>query len=225
MSDLHKYLDLERLFGLDFIPSGETPKPATVDSPKDWPEEIRREFAEFKQAVLQCMNCGLCKDRTKVVFGVGNLNSPIVFVGEGPGEEEDKQGIPFVGRAGQLLTRTMEKVGVKRDQVYIANVVKCRPPQNRVPTPDEVRACMPLLLKQIQYIKPKVVCALGATAARALLNNPKIAIMSQRGRYVDYNNMKVFLTVHPSYCLRNPPDTYMLEDDLRHVFKDVGLIA
>jgi DNA polymerase len=119
----------------------------------------------------------------------------------------------------------MEKVGVKRDQVYIANVVKCRPPQNRVPTPDEVRACMPLLLKQIQYIKPKVVCALGATAARALLNNPKIAIMSQRGRYVDYNNMKVFLTVHPSYCLRNPPDTYMLEDDLRHVFKDVGLIA
>lgn len=212
MSDLEKHLELERLFGMDFVPTGESPPPSD-------------DFAAFRESVLQCTNCGLCKTRSRVVFGVGSLASPVVLVGEGPGEEEDRQGIPFVGRAGQLLTRTMEKTGVKRDQVYIANIVKCRPPNNRVPLPEEVRACMPHLLKQIQYIKPKVVVALGATAARALLNNPKIAIMSQRGKYVDFNGMKVFLTVHPSYCLRNPADAYMLEDDLRKVFKDVGLIS
>jgi DNA polymerase len=210
MNDLRKYLELERLFGIDFVPKSQA---------------ASGEFEAFREAVLKCTSCGLCKGRSKVVFGVGDPHSPVVLVGEGPGEEEDRQGIPFVGRAGQLLTRTMEKVGVKRDRVYIANIVKCRPPGNRVPLPEEVRACMPFLLKQIQYIKPKVVVALGATAARALLNNPKIAIMSQRGKYVEFNEMKVFLTVHPSYCLRNPADTYMLEDDLRKVFKDVGLLS
>lgn len=221
--DLIKHLELERMFGLDFIPGGKPPAPAGADLP-DWPESTRNEFASFRAAVLSCVGCGLCQDRSKVVFGVGSLRSPVVFVGEGPGEEEDRQGIPFVGRAGQLLTRTIQKVGVTREQVYIANIVKCRPPNNRVPLPEEVRACMPYLLKQIQFIKPQVVCALGATAAKALLNNPRVAIMSQRGKYVEFNGLKVFLTVHPSYCLRNPEDTYMLEDDLRKVFKDVGLI-
>ena len=211
MDELRRHLEMEKLFGADFVPKSDA-KP-------------EGDFESFRRQVLACRACGLCETRTQVVFGAGTTSSPVVFVGEGPGREEDEQGVPFVGRAGQLLTKVMLKLGVRREQVYIANVVKCRPPDNRVPTPEEARACMPYLLKQIKHIQPKAVCALGATAAKALLNTQKMAILSQRGKYVEINGMNVFLTLHPSYCLRNPGDTYMLEDDLRKLFKDVGLLA
>lgn len=218
MSDqLRKLIKLEALFGVDFIPSSGVAR-FTSEA-----KGATSEFETFRQQVLKCTKCKLSAGRTQVVFGVGNLQSPIMFVGEGPGEEEDLRGEPFVGRAGRLLTATLEKLGVKRQQVYIANIVKCRPPGNRTPEFDEVTACMPYLLKQIAYIKPKVICALGAVAVKALMNRTNASVLSMRGKYYSFNNLKIFVTVHPSYCLRNPRDTVLLETDLRTVLLDVGL--
>lgn len=172
---------------------------------------------------MACTKCSLCETRTQVVFGVGTLKAPVLFVGEGPGEEEDKRGEPFVGRAGQLLTKTLAKFNVSRSQVYIANIVKCRPPGNRAPRPEEMLACMPYLLKQIQWIRPKVVCALGGVAATTLLDT-KLGITRLRGRFHDFNAMRIFPTFHPAYILRNMGDLPVFENDLKHVLKDVGLL-
>lgn len=202
-------LDLERKFGMDFLPtSGERGDGA---------------FEAFRRRVLGCTRCGLHKGRTQVVFGVGSLEAPVVLVGEAPGAEEDQQGEPFVGRAGRLLTRTMEKLGVRREQVYITNIVKCRPPANRTPGLEEVRACIPYLFRQIQRIRPKLVCAMGGVAAGALLNRPRISVLRERGRVVECSGLRVLITVHPSYCLRNPADTRLLEEDLRSAFREAGL--
>ncbi len=207
--EIRRHLELEKMFGADFVPTSGRP--------------ARDDFAAFTQQVLACTKCRLSETRTQVVFGVGSLEAPVVLVGEGPGGDEDLQGEPFVGRAGKLLTRTMEKLGVRRQQVYIANIVKCRPPGNRKPELDEIQACMPYLFRQIARIKPKLVCAMGAVAAGALLNRPNIAILRARGRIETFHNMRIFITVHPSYCLRNPGDTRLLEEDLRAVFQEVGL--
>jgi uracil-DNA glycosylase len=154
-----------------------------------------------------CRRCRLCEARNKIVFGVGNPQSPLVFVGEGPGADEDAQGIPFVGRAGQLLTQMIEgtakKEGIEllRKDIYICNVVKCRPPENRTPEPDEMEICGQFLHRQLTVIRPKVICALGGTAARALTGH-KEGVTKMRGRWFKWQEIPVMVTYHPSYLLR-----------------------
>jgi DNA polymerase len=165
-------------------------------------------------------DCSRCKlhrlGRRQVVFGVGSPDADLMFVGEAPGADEDIQGIPFVGRAGQLLTKIIEAIGLGRDDVYIANVIKCRPPQNRNPEPDEVETCEPFLFQQIDVIKPKVIVALGTFAARALLRTLD-PISRLRGRVYDYRGAKLIPTFHPAYLLRNPASKRDVWEDMKKV--------
>jgi DNA polymerase len=165
-------------------------------------------------------DCSRCKlhtlGRKRIVFGVGNPNADLMFVGEAPGADEDQQGIPFVGRAGQLLTKIIEAIDLKREDVYIANVIKCRPPQNRNPEPDEVDTCEPFLFRQIDVIKPKVIVALGTFAARALLRTLD-PISRLRGRVYDYRGAKLIPTFHPAYLLRNPSSKRDVWEDMKRV--------
>jgi uracil-DNA glycosylase len=168
----------------------------------------------------QIGDCTRCKlhtlGRTQVVFGVGNPQADLMFVGEAPGADEDVQGIPFVGRAGQLLTKIIEAIGLSRDDVYIANVIKCRPPQNRNPEPDEVDTCEPFLFRQIDVIKPKVIVALGKFAAQALLRTDA-PISRLRGRVFEYRGAKLIPTFHPAYLLRNPASKREVWEDMKVV--------
>ncbi len=164
-----------------------------------------------------CTRCKLCNlGRRQVVFGVGHPNARLMFVGEGPGEEEDKQGEPFVGRAGQLLTKIIEAIGLTRDQVYIANVIKCRPPGNRNPEPDEVAACEPFLFRQIEVIRPKVIVPLGKFAAQSLLKTTD-PITRLRGREFQYRGASLIPTFHPAYLLRNPGAKREVWEDMKKV--------
>jgi uracil-DNA glycosylase len=162
---------------------------------------------KISQDIGDCKRCRLCEQRNKIVFGVGNEQSPLVFVGEGPGADEDAQGIPFVGRAGQLLTQMIEgtasKEGIplKREQIYICNVVKCRPPENRTPLPDEMEICGQFLFRQLVTIRPKAICALGGTAAKALLG-VKEGVTKLRGNWHRWRDIPVMVTYHPSFLLR-----------------------
>ena len=179
---------------------------------------------ELEEEVLKCCKCRLCKGRTKVVFGEGNINTKLMFVGEAPGEQEDLQGRPFVGRAGQLLTRFLNLFGVSRERIYITNIVKCRPPQNRNPQPDEIKSCYPYLEKQIEIITPKVILCLGAFASRTLLNLPPSAAISKlRGKpqEVEIGNLKVTVipTFHPAYLLRNRKGEPEFQKDLEKALK------
>ncbi len=169
-----------------------------------------------------CTRCKLHRRRTNIVFGVGNPHAELVFVGEGPGHDEDVQGIPFVGRAGQLLTQMINAMGLSREDVYIANVVKCRPPENRAPEKDEVATCLPFLLRQLTNINPKVIVCLGSVAAQALLNTNK-AISHFRGQWLDFRGAKLMATYHPAYLLRNPHAKPEVWADLKKVMAFLGL--
>jgi uracil-DNA glycosylase len=158
---------------------------------------------ELHKNIGSCTKCVLHQGRNKFVFGVGNANAEIMCVGEGPGAEEDKQGYPFVGRAGQLLTDILKAIKFSRDDVFIANVVKCRPPGNRTPLPTEMDTCSPYLLKQIDLIKPKLILCLGLTAAQGLLNK-KDSLTSMRGKVFEFRGAKAMVTYHPAALLRNP---------------------
>jgi len=196
----------------------EEPRPyeSSVASPADRLRLIREEIGD-------CKRCRLCQKRTQIVFGVGNPSARVLFVGEGPGQEEDRQGIPFVGRAGQLLTDIITKgMGLKRQDVYIANVVKCRPPENRTPQPDEMAACLPFLEAQIEAIRPEVIVALGATACQGLLGSP-VQITKIRGKWTDYRGTALMPTFHPSYLLRNPAAKKEVWDDIQKVMAKLGL--
>ncbi len=169
-----------------------------------------------------CTRCRLHKGRKNIVFGVGNANAELMFVGEGPGADEDEQGEPFVGRAGQLLNNMIAAMGLQRRDVYIANVVKCRPPQNRTPEKDECDTCSPFLLRQIEVIRPKVIVALGAVAAKNLLAmNDSMA--SLRGRWYDFKGARLAVTYHPAYLLRDPRQKKEAWKDLQMVMKYLGL--
>jgi DNA polymerase len=189
-----------------------TPNEATeVDRP------ATRRFAlqEIREDLGDCTRCKLHGlGRRQIVFGVGNPHADLMFVGEAPGADEDVQGIPFVGRAGQLLTKMIEAMGFSRDEVYIANVIKCRPPGNRNPDPDEVEQCEPFLFRQIESIQPKVIVALGAFAAKALLKTQD-PISRLRGRLYEYHGAKLIPTFHPSYLLRSPDQKKYAWDDLK----------
>jgi uracil-DNA glycosylase len=165
-------------------------------------------------------DCTRCKlhtlGRKQIVFGVGNPEADLMFVGEAPGADEDEQGIPFVGRAGQLLTKIIEAIELKREDVYIANVIKCRPPQNRNPEPDEVATCEPFLFQQIDVIKPKVIVALGKFAAQTLLRT-ETPISRLRGQLFDYRGAKLIPTFHPAYLLRNPSSKREVWEDMKLV--------
>ncbi len=185
------------------------------------PVVFSRSAADALAAVrLDIGDCTRCKlhalGRTQIVFGVGNPEADLMFVGEAPGADEDVQGIPFVGRAGQLLTRIIEAIDLKREDVYIANVIKCRPPGNRNPETDEVETCEPFLFRQIDIIKPKVIVALGKFAAQALLRTLD-PISRLRGRVFTYRGAKLVPTFHPAYLLRNPASKREVWEDMKLV--------
>jgi len=174
-------------------------------------------LAAVRADIGDCTRCKLCNlGRTQIVFGVGNPNADLMFVGEAPGGDEDIQGIPFVGRAGQLLTKIIEAIGLTRDDVYIANVIKCRPPGNRNPEPDEVAQCEPFLFRQIDIVKPKVIVALGKFGAQTLLRTLD-PISRLRGRIFEYRGAKLVPTFHPAYLLRNPASKRDVWEDMKLV--------
>jgi len=172
----------------------------------------------------ECTRCKLYKHRHTIVFGDGNPKAELVFVGEGPGADEDAQGLPFVGRAGKLLTQMIEAMGLERKDVYICNVVKCRPPENRTPEDDEVSTCSPFLLRQLAVIAPKVIVCLGAVAAKTLLRTNR-GISQFRGQWLDYRGSKLMATYHPAYLLRNPHAKGEVWKDLQKVMVVLGLQA
>jgi uracil-DNA glycosylase family 4 len=177
----------------------------------------------IREALGDCRRCKLHPHRTQIVFGVGSPRAELMFVGEGPGEEEDRRGEPFVGRAGQLLTEIITRgMGLRRADVYIANVVKCRPPGNRNPEPDEIAACQPFLERQVEAVDPKVIVALGKFAAQTLLSTAA-PISKLRGRWFDFHGRKLMPTFHPSYLLRNPSDKRLVWEDIQRVMGELGL--
>ena len=185
-----------------------------MTSPDDRLREIRGKLGA-------CTRCKLCETRTTIVYGQGNARAELLFVGEGPGEDEDLSGVPFVGRAGQLLTKMIEAMGYTRDDVYICNVVKCRPPENRRPEPDEIAACRPVVEAQIRAVKPKAIVALGATAAHALLRTDR-GITQLRGHWAEWEGIPVMPTFHPAYLLRAPDQKRASWGDLKLVMQRLG---
>ena len=170
----------------------------------------------IRQELGECTRCRLHEGRKHVVFGEGDPHAVLVFVGEGPGRDEDLQGKPFVGRAGELLTRIIEAIDLTREEVYIANIVKCRPPNNRDPRPDEIQTCLPFLLKQLEVIKPKIICALGTFAAQTLLGSEE-RISALRGRFHPYQGAKLMPTYHPAFLLRNPQFKRDVWEDMKRI--------
>jgi uracil-DNA glycosylase family 4 len=183
----------------------------------------RRELEAIAREVAQCTACGLSASRTRTVPGQGCPQPEIVFVGEGPGADEDREGLAFVGRAGQLLTKMIEAMGLTRDEVFICNVVKCRPPDNRTPELPEMAACVPYLKRQIAILKPRVIVALGATALKGLIEMPEgTGITKLRGTFMSFGGIDLMPTFHPAYLLRNPTMKKYVWEDLKTVLRHIG---
>ena len=201
-------------------PSAARPVEIARETPVDGPGVAAiASLDALANAVSQCRQCRLCEGRTQTVFGVGNPNADLVFVGEAPGENEDLQGIPFVGRAGQLLTDIIVKgMRMQRADVYICNVIKCRPPDNRDPASDEKQQCEPYLVRQLELLRPKVICALGAHAAKTLLRT-EASTTSLRGRWHRYEGIPLRVTYHPAYLLREPGKKKDTWEDIQEVMK------
>lgn len=189
------------------------------------PSEVRdaATLAELREAIGDCTRCKLAPHRTHLVFGVGSPAADLAFVGEAPGRDEDLRGEPFVGRAGQLLTEIIVKgMKLRREDVYIANIIKCRPPENRNPEPDEIASCEPFLVRQLEIIRPKVIVALGTFAAQALLKT-RTPITRLRGVWADYHGIALMPTFHPAYLLRNPAEKRLVWQDIQQVMQALGL--
>ncbi|HYL10046.1 MAG TPA: uracil-DNA glycosylase [Candidatus Acidoferrales bacterium] len=199
------------------IPQGPSLFDAMDRVENDSLERIRTDIGD-------CKRCRLCERRTNIVFGDGSAKAELVFVGEGPGHDEDIQGLPFVGRAGKLLNQMIEAMGLQRRDVYICNVVKCRPPENRAPEKDEMAICSPFLLRQLDVIQPKVIVCLGAVALKALLGAEK-GITQLRGQWLEYRGTRLMATYHPAYLLRNPNAKGDVWKDLQKVMNVLGLQA
>jgi uracil-DNA glycosylase len=197
-----------------------TPPPAPASQVVQIARSKADALAIVRADLGECTRCKLHRGRTNLVFGVGNAETRLMFVGEGPGAEEDEQGVPFVGRAGQLLTQIIKAMGFDREAVYIANVVKCRPPGNRNPEPDEIEQCEPFLMRQIDVIKPAIIVALGKFAAQTLLRTPE-PISRLRGRFHRIGDIRVMPTFHPSYLLRNPAAKREVWDDMKVVMREL----
>ena len=241
LKGLSDKVDLERKLGVNYLQLdpvikntmsyeedviSQSPTPESIcDSVDTYNEEAKVELSKsekiaalkkLEEHVKECTKCELCKNRTNVVFGVGNPDADLMFVGEAPGYYEDVQGEPFVGKAGQLLTKIIESIGMKRGDVYIANILKCRPPDNRNPSANEIVMCSPHLIRQIEIIRPKIICALGTFAAQTLLDT-KETIGKLRGRFFEYQSTKFLATYHPAYLLRNPDDKKKVWADIKKI--------
>ena len=215
LAEVKAYMELERESGMEecFLKGLiKAAKPECVMS---------KDLESLRKKVMKCSNCGLYKTRHNVVFGSGSSTASLMFIGEAPGEEEDKQGLPFVGRAGQLLTKIIEAMGLKREDVYIANILKCRPPNNRMPLPAEILACEENVRMQAKIISPKVICTLGKFASQTLLKT-QIPITALRGKFQTYNGIKVMPTFHPAYLLRNPQEKRLVWDDMKKVKRELN---
>jgi DNA polymerase len=176
-------------------------------------------LADIRAHLGDCQRCKLCHGRTQIVFGTGHPQARLMFIGEGPGQEEDRAGEPFVGAAGKLLNRIIDAIKLRRPEVYIANVVKCRPPGNRLPEPDEIMTCFPFLRRQIAVIRPLFICTLGSCAAQTLLNTSE-AVTRLRGRFFDFEGIRVLPTFHPAYLLRNPEKKRDVWEDMKLLMKE-----
>ncbi len=194
------------------------PAVAAATAPADRAAGLRM----IREEIGDCTRCALHTGRNKIVFGDGSPNARLLFVGEGPGADEDAQGIPFVGRAGQLLNNMIAAMGLKREEVYIANIVKCRPPGNRTPEPDEANTCSPFLFRQIDVIRPEVIVALGATAATYLLGQRQ-PLAGLRGRVHSFRGSKLIVTYHPAFLLRDPRQKKEAWADLQIAMRELGL--
>ena len=209
ISDLKSYLEYLKGMGISFLPTSEGYSEKTVRS------EILT-LAEVQKEIGDCKRCKLHRARKTIVFGEGNEKSRLMFIGEGPGYDEDVQGRPFVGRAGQLLTKIIQSINLPREEVYITNIVKCRPPQNRNPEPDEIQSCHPFLMNQIRVIQPEIICALGAFSAQTLLKTDT-KITALRGKFYDLEGIKVMPTYHPAFLLRNPERKREVWEDMKKI--------
>jgi uracil-DNA glycosylase len=207
VGEVRAHLEAQRELGVEVVdlrwPTGAAPTPAS----RPTLEQVRAELGD-------CTRCKLHKARIQIVFGVGNPKASLVFVGEAPGADEDAQGEPFVGRAGQLLTKIIEAMGMRREDVYICNIIKCRPPNNRTPEADEIVACQPFLVKQLQAIGPKFICALGGPATQTLLQT-KEPISRMRGKFYDFHGIPLLPTFHPAFLLRNPNEKKTVWEDMK----------
>ena len=203
-------------------PAPAKPTPAPARAPAAPAAGAARDMAGIAKEIAACQACRLCEQRTNVVPGQGHLHPEIMFIGEGPGADEDEQGLAFVGRAGQLLTDIIKAMGFTRDDVFIGNIVKCRPPENRKPAPDEMAACLPFLERQIAVLKPTLIVTLGATAYLGLFKEEEVAITKQRGNWKDFRGIPVMPTLHPAYLLRNPPAKREVWEDMKAVLAKLG---
>lgn len=232
IADYHREMGLDELL----IAAGdELPKPPTREVVKSSPpankgavstranlEGAREELESLRKSLMDCTRCPLHEKRNHVVFGAGDHRARLVFVGEGPGAEEDRQGVPFVGAAGQLLDKIIQAIGIGREDVYICNVVKCRPPRNRTPLPDERATCGVFLERQLELINPEVIVALGATAANHLLET-ETSMSRLRGRFHSRGSAVVMPTYHPAYLLRTPTAKRAVWEDMKQVRDRLGL--
>lgn len=220
--DPYKKNPIQEVFGVSHImrpPRAENePEPEIICTEP----EVCGTWEQVEAVVSVCTKCPLWTGRKNVVFGEGDKNAELMFIGEGPGQDEDDTGRPFVGAAGQLLTKMIEAMGLKREQVYIANIVKCRPPNNRAPFKEEASVCIDYLYRQIELVKPKIIIALGSVAVQNLLDT-NTGITRLRGEFVDYKGIKLMPTFHPSYLLRSPKMKKPAWEDLQTVMKEMGL--
>jgi DNA polymerase len=215
ISDLKTYLEYLKGIGIVSLPASGM----KADEPGQYTmitlEDVRKELGD-------CKRCKLHRGRKTIVFGEGNEKATLMLIGEGPGYDEDVQGRPFVGKAGQLLTKILQSINLPREEVYIANIIKCRPPQNRNPEPDEIQSCSPFLMKQISVIQPKIICALGAFSAQTLLKTDT-KITALRGKFYDLDGIKVIPTYHPAFLLRNPERKREVWEDMKKIVELMGL--
>jgi len=209
ISDLRTYLEYLKGMGITTLPVAE-------NVPEKAPRLETLTLADVRKELGDCKRCKLHRTRKTIVFGEGNEKATLMFIGEGPGYDEDVQGRPFVGKAGQLLTKIIESVHLSREEVYIANIIKCRPPQNRNPEPDEIGSCNPFLMKQIRVIQPKIICALGTFSAQTLLKTDT-KITALRGKLYDLEGIKVIPTYHPAFLLRNPERKREVWEDMKKI--------
>jgi uracil-DNA glycosylase len=214
INDLKSYLEYLQGMGIQSLPASgmeiNNPSPSQITTL----DEVRKELGD-------CKRCKLHRTRKTIVFGEGNEKTKLMFIGEGPGYDEDVQGRPFVGKAGQLLTKILQSINLPREEVYITNIIKCRPPQNRNPEPDEIQSCNPFLMKQIDVIQPKIICALGAFASQTLLKTDA-KITALRGKFYDFEGIQVIPTYHPAFLLRNPERKREVWEDMKKIVELLG---
>lgn len=212
-------VDLKAIRGLGRSMARRATAKTAPQSSATGPEQALQAIA---RRIASCRRCGLCETRTNTVPGQGNPRPELMFIGEGPGADEDEQGLAFVGRAGQLLTKIIEAMGFTREEVFIGNIVKCRPPGNRVPEPEEMAKCIPYLKEQIAILKPKLIVCLGATAVKGLFGEGVTGITKLRGTWMTFEGIDVMPTLHPAYLLRNPPAKKDVWEDMKSVLARLG---